>query len=92
MIQIAAKTDVEEITQFGTSVDEKVDVAAVEATRIKRQIQERKAETEARENEDKLQFEMKLHQLKLKEQSSTQTNVKNVEQTDYVDAKLPRLR
>ena len=91
-IQIAEKTDVEEITQFGTSVDHKVDAADLEATRIKRWLQEKRAEKEALEKEGKIQFEMKLHKLKLEAETvSAQKNVKNVEQTDYVDAKLPKI-
>ena len=91
-LQIAKKTDVDEITQFGASVDEKVEAADIEVTRIKRWLQEKQAERDSAKNEGKMQFEMKLQKLKLDAKSSSaQKNDKNVEHENFVDAKLPKI-
>ncbi|XP_028390985.1 uncharacterized protein LOC114515863 [Dendronephthya gigantea] len=91
-LQIAEKTEVDEITQYGASVDEKIDAADIEVTRIKRWLQEKEAEKDTTEKKGKMQFEMELHKLKLEAQStSAQKNDKNVEQGNFVDAKLPKI-
>lgn len=69
-IQIAEKIEVEEITQWSASVEEKVEAADIEVARIKQWLDGKTAEKEAAEREGKMQFEMKLHQLRLESQST----------------------
>ena len=91
-LQIAKKTEVDEITQFGASVDEKVEAADIKVTRIKRWLQEKEGERDTAKNEGKMQFEMKLQKLKLDAKSSSaQKNDKKVEHENFVDAKLPKI-
>lgn len=91
-IQIAEKIEVEEITQWSASVEEKVEAADIEVARIKQWLDGKTAEKEAAEREGKMQFEMKLHQLKLESQStSAQKNDKNAVNSGHIEAKLPKI-
>ena len=65
-LKIEAKVEVVEITQWSEEIDKKIEAADAE---VKGWLEERKAEKEAAEREGKMQFELKLHQLKLDSQA-----------------------
>ncbi len=91
-LKIGEKVEVAEITQWSEAIDAKIEVADAEVTRIKTWLDEKMAEKETAEREGKIQFEMKLHQLKLESQAaSIQKNEKNAENASYIDAQLPKI-
>ncbi len=91
-LKIGEKVEVAEIMQWSEAIDAKIEVADTEVTCIKTWLDEKMAEKETAEREGKIQFEMKLHQLKLESQAvSIQKNDKNAENASYIDAKLPKI-
>ena len=91
-LKIEGKVEVAEITQWSEEIDKKIEAAHAEVARVKGWLEEKKAEKETAEREGKMQYELKLHQLKLDSQAvSTQKHEKNAENAGYLDAKLPKI-
>jgi hypothetical protein len=91
-LKLADKTDLEGNAEFEASVDEKIEAADGEVTRIKQWLQGKEAERVAAEKEGRIQFEMKLHQLKLDSNPAPALkNDKNVENVELISAKLPKI-
>ena len=91
-LKIEEKIEVTEIAQWSESIDTKIEVADTEVARMKAWLDGKMAEKETAEREGRMQFEMKLHQLKLDSEAvSTQKNKKNAGNATYIDAKLPKI-
>ena len=92
-LKIEEKVEVTDITQWSESIDTKIEAAdsKVECI-IKAWLDGKMTEKETAEREGRMQFEMKLHQMKLDSEAvSAQKNKKNAGNVSYIDAKLPKI-
>ncbi|CAB4035486.1 Hypothetical predicted protein, partial [Paramuricea clavata] len=94
-LKLADKTDLEgleAIAEFEASVDERIEAADDEVTRIKQRLQGKEAERDAAEKKGRIRFEMKLHQQKLDANPvPALKNDKNVDNAELVSAKRPKI-
>ena len=89
-LKIEEEIEVTEIAQWSELIYTKIEAADTEVARIKAWLDGKMADKTA-EREGRMQFEMKLHQLKLDSEAvSTQKN-KNAGNANYIDAKLPKI-
>ena len=77
--QLGEDREIDEVTKWSASVDEKIESADVEVTRVRRWLDEKAEEIDAKEREGRLKFE-----------ASSKENDKNVG-TANVEVKLPKL-
>ncbi|CAB4040729.1 Hypothetical predicted protein, partial [Paramuricea clavata] len=90
-LKLADKTDLEAIAEFEASVDERIEAADDEVTRIKQWLQGKEAERDAEEKEGRIRFEI-LHQLKVDSNPvPALKNYKNLENVELISAKLPKI-
>ena len=77
-LKIEEKVEVTDITQWNESIDTKIEAADSKVECIKAWLDGKMVEKETAEREGRMQFEMKLHQMKLDSEAvSAQKNEKN---------------
>ena len=92
--KIAAKVSDEEISAWNDGIMAKIEVADGQIENLEEWLARLKMEVENQEREEKMQFEIKLHESKLKLQEDLQLKIGNLNQpaeTPVSQAKLPKL-
>lgn len=92
--KITAKVSDEEISAWNDGIMAKIEVADGHIENLEEWLARRKMEAEHQEQEEKMQFEIKLHETKLKLQEDLQLKIGNLKQyaeTPTSQAKLPKL-
>jgi len=90
--KIAAKVSDEEISAWNDGIMAKIEVADGQIENLEEWLARLKMEVENQEREEKMQFEIKLHESKLKLQEDLQLKIGNLNaETPVSQAKLPKL-
>ena len=92
--KITAKVSNEEISDWNDGIMAKIELADDQIENIEEWLARRKMEVANQEREEKIQFEIKLHETKLKLQEDLQLKIGNQNQpteTPVSQAKLPKL-
>ena len=92
--KITAKVSDEEISEWNDGIMAKIELADDQIENIEEWLARRKMEVANQEREEKIQFEIKLHETKLKLQEDLQLKIGNQNQpaeTPVSQAKLPKL-
>ena len=88
-LKIEAKVSNGEVSEWNDAISAKIEEADSHIETLEEWLANRKMEAENQEREEKMQFEIKLHETKLKLQEDLQAKAGN--QTSVGEAKLPKL-
>ena len=88
-LKIEAKVSDGEVSEWNDAIRAKIEEADSHIETLEEWLAKRKMEAENQEREEKMQFEIKLHKMKLKLQEDLQAKAGN--QTSVGEAKLPKL-
>ena len=90
--KIAEKLSEEEISEWNDVIDAKIEKADGQIESLEESLAKRKTEAEIQEREEKMQFEIKLHETRMKLQEELKTENQSTSTGTHVSqAKLPKL-